>query len=309
VTDLAASLSEPFDPALLRRHDAKGITYIPISEVIARLNRVLGVGCWSHVIKRTWEAGEQSTDTGAYPAWVMCEVALTATIDGITSVHDGIGGQQVKLLRNGSGVVDLGDEYKGAMSDALKKAAQAFGVGLELARKDEALAWEAAQAPPPGWSTLEAFEARKAELAARAKALPAGLGEALRVWWRTEGLRWPLTPAQADTYEAKIAGYEAQDSGGDADEEEQGSDAPPDTPALASPANSSPAAAPSTAAGEGLLADLTEVLGRMDREQLKAVRSWATAHGLPIAPDGRPDLAALPADRLEALYTQVAAAA
>ena len=38
--------------------------------------------------------------------------------------------------------VDLGDEMKGAVSDSLKKAAQALGVGLYLARSDESLQLE-----------------------------------------------------------------------------------------------------------------------------------------------------------------------
>jgi hypothetical protein len=53
------------------------------------------------------------------------------TVGDIT--RDGVGGQTIKRKRDG-GIVDLGDEYKGAVSDALKKAAQSFGVGLYLAR-------------------------------------------------------------------------------------------------------------------------------------------------------------------------------
>jgi hypothetical protein len=53
------------------------------------------------------------------------------TVGDVT--RDGVGGQTIKRKRDG-GIVDLGDEYKGAVSDALKKAAQSFGVGLYLAR-------------------------------------------------------------------------------------------------------------------------------------------------------------------------------
>jgi len=44
-------------------------------------------------------------------------------------------------MKNGD-PVDLGDEMKGAVSDSLKKAAQALGVGLYLARSDESLQLE-----------------------------------------------------------------------------------------------------------------------------------------------------------------------
>lgn len=309
---IATLLAEPFAPEQLRHHEGKGLTYVPISEVIARLNRVLGVGNWSYEVKRTWEAGEQPTDTGVYPAWVMAHVTLTANIRSASLAEDefayspvarvdGVGGQQVKLLRNGSGVVDLGDEYKGAVSDALKKAAQHLGVGLELARKDEAMAYEAAQAPPLDWPTVTAYNGTREDLRDRARALPPALADALRTWWKTEGLAWPLTVDQAGAYSEKIAGYEVQVAAGGADDE--GTGAPHPQAAQVTPPADAPAAG-----GETLVSDLTEVLARFDRDQLKAVREWAAKQGLPIGPDGKPVLSAMPADRLEALYAQVAAA-
>lgn len=151
---VAEKLAEPFPSELLRQNKAKGnITYVAGSEVIARLNRVLGLQGWSYEILRTWEAGEQTTDTGTFPTWVMAHVRLSARIDynhgfdGATYdvVRDGIGGQAVKKLNSGAGVVDLGDEYKGAVTDALKKAAMSLGVALDLSRGEEAMRWEADQ--------------------------------------------------------------------------------------------------------------------------------------------------------------------
>ena len=52
--------------------------------------------------------------------------------------RDGFGGQKIKRTKAGE-IVDLGDEMKGAVSDALKKAAQTFGVALYLARSEEAM--------------------------------------------------------------------------------------------------------------------------------------------------------------------------
>ena len=133
------ALAEAFPSEALREHPTKQVTYVPGAEVIARLNRVLGTMGWSYTIKRTWEAG----DNKGYPAWIMAEVSLTVTDDDGGSVsRGGIGGQQVKMLRSGDGPVDLGDEYKGAVTDALKKAAQGLGVALDLARRDEAILWE-----------------------------------------------------------------------------------------------------------------------------------------------------------------------
>lgn len=142
------NLNDPFPKELLRSTSKGGanLTYIPVSEVIARLNDVLGVDGWSYQIMDRWTSGER----GGYPVWMMAHVRLTVYDSkrmGPSVDRDGIGGQQVKCKKNSDEPVDIGDEWKGAVSDALKKAAQAFGVGLELARTEEALA-ATAPAPP-----------------------------------------------------------------------------------------------------------------------------------------------------------------
>lgn len=134
----AIELSAPFPTPMLRTHPKKRLTYVPISEVVARLNRVLGPGLWSYEVVNAWR---DQTDED----WVIAHVRLTATVDGKTSSKDGFGGQQIKVYNNGDNKgrpIDVGDEYKGAASDGLKKAAQHFGIALNLARREEALAWE-----------------------------------------------------------------------------------------------------------------------------------------------------------------------
>lgn len=139
------SLSEPF-PSEVERELKKGnarLTYIPVSEVITRLNKVLGVDMWSYEIIN---CGRDTLD----PDYVVAQVRLTVnfvptdTAPNITITRDGIGGQKIKRTRNGD-IVDLGDEMKGAVSDALKKAAQSLGVGIYLARSEEALYLEHAE--------------------------------------------------------------------------------------------------------------------------------------------------------------------
>lgn len=130
-------LSEPF-PTEVERSLRKGgtsLTYIPVSEVIARLNNVLGVNGWSYSVK---DCGRDSESKD----WIIALVTLTATIDGKEVHKDGCGGQEVKYMKGGEKPVDLGNEFKGAVSDALKKAAQSIGVGLYLARSEEALLHE-----------------------------------------------------------------------------------------------------------------------------------------------------------------------
>lgn len=139
-------LAESFPPEQLKRHPSKGLSYIPIPEVIARLNRVLGAGNWNSEIRKIWESGSLQTQTGTYPKWVMAHVALTGTVDGVPFHFEGVGGQEVQFIGGSDpkGPVDIGDSYKGAVSDATKKAAQSLGVGLELAREDDAMHYEQA---------------------------------------------------------------------------------------------------------------------------------------------------------------------
>ena len=168
-------LSEPF-PSEVERTLKKGgasLTYIPISEVIARLNRIFGINGWSsEIIKCERDALD--------PDFIVAHVRLTARTDGewVITTHDGIGGQKIKRTKTGD-IVDLGDEFKGAVSDALKKAAQQFGVALYLARSEEAMMLEAQNEVNPEVEKL--WE----EFSSLAKGLDADSRVALNNYWAT----------------------------------------------------------------------------------------------------------------------------
>lgn len=133
---LLADLNEPFPPEMERELSKGGttLTYIPVSEVIARLNRCFGVNGWSsEIIKCERDVLD--------PDFILAHVRLTIGEPNWGVRKDGFGGQKVKRTRQGE-IVDLGDEFKGAVSDALKKAAQQLGIALYLARSDEALTAE-----------------------------------------------------------------------------------------------------------------------------------------------------------------------
>ena len=126
--DALAQLAAKF-PKKIEASLSKGgvkLTYIPISAVISRANSVLGFG-WSYQVMST-----QRDDD-----WITAHVRVTVTNGEGCSIRDGVGGQQIKHTKSGA-ILDLGDSQKGAVSDALKKALQAFGVGLYLA-SDESL--------------------------------------------------------------------------------------------------------------------------------------------------------------------------
>lgn len=174
-------LYEPF-PQEMERTLVKGgtaLTYIPVSEVITRLNRVFGVCGWSSVIMRC-ERDERDPD------FIVAHVRLSidGDFDHPIVTKDGFGGQKIKRTKNGD-IVDLGDEFKGAISDALKKAAQQLGIGLYLARDPDAIELEQAiyaDANPTAKTQTEEMYAQFMEL--RNTLTPEQVEE-LRSYWKT----------------------------------------------------------------------------------------------------------------------------
>jgi hypothetical protein len=74
------------------------------------------------------------------PFEIKCRGRLTVRIGSKTIVKVQFGCQPIEFKRDGSAPVSLGDAYKGAASDALKKCASLLGIALDLYDSDE---------PPP----------------------------------------------------------------------------------------------------------------------------------------------------------------
>jgi len=131
MTTQQEALSAKFDESVHRSMLKGGtrLTYIPVAAVIQRLNEVLGVDAWSLKIVSVYR---DATD----PDFIVAHVMLTAEFEREGVTLDAVGGQRIKRTRDG-GILDLGDEMKGAVSDALKKAAQTLGVGLYLTGVDD----------------------------------------------------------------------------------------------------------------------------------------------------------------------------
>ena len=133
MNDDLLALALPFDKSAESSMVKGGtrLTYIPVSEVIHRLNEVLAYN-WSYTVQ---SCHRDPLDPDYIVAHVTMKVYLPQGQQPV-AIRDGFGGVKVKRTRDGA-IVDLGDEYKGAVSDALKKAAQSFGVGLYLARHED----------------------------------------------------------------------------------------------------------------------------------------------------------------------------
>jgi hypothetical protein len=175
------NLYEPFASEVEKTLSKGGarLTYIPVSEVITRLNKVLGIDAWSFNIL---SCERDAID----PDYIVAHVRLMWHVDGTRPdnaiVRDGFGGQKIKRTKAGD-IVDLGDEMKGAVSDALKKAAQTLGVGLYLARSEEAL--EADIEPVPEVVISPEIEELWGNFVGLSKSLNANAKGDLNTFWKT----------------------------------------------------------------------------------------------------------------------------
>lgn len=185
---LMRDLAEPFPVEMERTVTKSGValTYIPVSEVINRLNRVFGVTGWSSEILR---CERDANDPDFVVAHVRLTVFQPQDIFSVTTSisRDGIGGQKIKRTRKDNEIIDLGDEMKGAVSDALKKAAQQFGVGLYLARDVEAIEIDEAMHAQPAPKAQEPIVGKDASpydkfMALRGQLIPEQVDQLRKFW-------------------------------------------------------------------------------------------------------------------------------
>lgn len=184
---LYSHLSDVFPVEMERTITKSGtnLTYIPVSEVINRLNKVLGVDKWSFTILR---CERDAID----PEFIVAHVRIDWYHSDFGCVsRDGFGGQKIKRTKAGA-IVDLGDEFKGAISDALKKAAQTLGVGLYLARSEDAMEIEQVMDAEQGAQPVQVQEQPNTEISQKwdefvsiSKALNAEQKAKLNEYWDT----------------------------------------------------------------------------------------------------------------------------
>jgi hypothetical protein len=131
---LYEKLAEPFpDDVVLT--NPKGMPYVSTAYVIDRLNRVLGVDGWSTRTERV--RYDDKADS------VFATVTLTFHVENSDVQGTRTAGVPVKRYASGDHAgedVDMGDDFKSAETEALKKAAMDRGVGLYLAMKGRFLA-------------------------------------------------------------------------------------------------------------------------------------------------------------------------
>ena len=172
----AEQLAEPFDDILIYQRSVGGrsFDYVAVAEYIARLNKVLGTGNWNYEILKCHVQPE-------YKDSVIAHVRVTANVDGQMAVKEAYGGAKVKMMKQG-GVMDLGNDFKSASSDAFKKACQGFGIALHLARSEESLALDIEESYPVEGEHWQVF-------AENFKSLDDEKKNQFREWFKEQGFK------------------------------------------------------------------------------------------------------------------------
>ncbi len=113
-------IEQEFDKALIKTRKGRSgnrLSYIEVPEYIRRLNMAFDYN-WSFDIQ------EERIESG----FVIVRGKLTA--EGISKTQYGT--SQITLAKDSGEIVSIGDDFKAAGSDALKKCSSLFGIGLHL---------------------------------------------------------------------------------------------------------------------------------------------------------------------------------
>jgi len=121
-------LTRPFEAGQVRQREGRGgkmLDYIETHAVITRLNEAFG-GAWS------FEVASFQTMEG--------EVVVQGRLTAGGQTKEQFGSAAVARSKDSGKPISIGDDLKAAASDALKKCATLFGVGLHLYDKTPAQA-------------------------------------------------------------------------------------------------------------------------------------------------------------------------
>lgn len=126
----------PRDAVKTRRQAGSQLAYVEGQYVIDALNKIVGFGMWDHRVVEVVCVAEEKTQTkSGRDAW---DVAYRATVrltvrndEGAQCVHEDVGGDGSRLPSRGDAHENA---LKGAVTDALKRAARCMGeqFGLSL---------------------------------------------------------------------------------------------------------------------------------------------------------------------------------
>jgi len=157
-------LNRPFDKKDIKKNYA-GFDYVEAQMVIRRLNEAFG-HAWSFAVV----SSSRDEDT----------ILVLGSLEGLGITKQQYGSAEVKRFKNDHAtkadkVMDIGNDFKAATSDALKKCATLFGVALHL-YGDEESNQEPTQEPAGATEEQKAYnEAFKTSLAVMVDVMGAGV--------------------------------------------------------------------------------------------------------------------------------------
>ena len=124
-------------PGEMLKHPHTGANYYSGEQIITHLNRSLGPDGWD------WIPLEHGFDADADEVWVLGQLTARIVCDALSGEGYEVrtvskierGWQPVNRKRSGD-LISLGNDYKGADTDALKRCARLLGVGLDAWEKE-----------------------------------------------------------------------------------------------------------------------------------------------------------------------------
>jgi hypothetical protein len=124
-------------PGPMLKHPQGGANYHAGDQIITHLNHALGPSGWD------WEPIEHGWERDADEVWVLGKLTgrvIELGIDGdehvTTTTKTERGWAAVKRRRSDGTLVSIGDDFKSADTDALKRCARLLGVGLDAWEKE-----------------------------------------------------------------------------------------------------------------------------------------------------------------------------
>lgn len=133
LTALRQIATQSTPPKEIRVRTGRGGTQLKYTDgayVIRTLNQAFGWD-WDFVAD-----SEELLMNGSTPFEVKVRGTLTVRLNGQAVTKTQYGCQPIEMLKNGSAPVSIGDCYKGAATDAMKKCASLLGIALDLYDSD-----------------------------------------------------------------------------------------------------------------------------------------------------------------------------
>jgi hypothetical protein len=141
--DEIKTLTADFEDSDFRRGAAgkDNLIYIEHQSLRNRLNKVIGIGQWSLIIRRNWT---EEFEVPPRPPSKVATVGVRVYVEAILIVRGCYVGEAVGdgtyYKSNASG--NLGDALESAKSAALRRCCKEFGIGLQAWNKDFCDGWQ-----------------------------------------------------------------------------------------------------------------------------------------------------------------------